>query len=347
MKSTSNKIRIICEIGIISALGFVFDELQGIISKGLFPNGGSIGFAMIAVLIMAFRRGWLPAIVTGLIIGSLDLATGAYIVHPVQMLLDYVFPYAVVGIAGFFRPMLLRTRSRSSQIMVLIIGTVLGGLLKFVSHYVAGVVYWANPDEFAWKLQSMNVYLYCFIYNMAFIGPSIVITGALLIAIYLRAPQIFNLEEREIKTDVSDKKDISPIIISSACILGGGFLFVYYLIDYIKSFWSETYPGAYDFSFNGDSMVIFILALFLVILGVNALVAYFKKTYSRVLTSGVITTIMLASFTYGVARLIRCYVKNKDPKTYWIWFAIGLASLLLSLGLFLYYFIKNKKEKAL
>ena len=74
MKNTTNAVRTICEVGMFAALGFVFDELQGIIFDSVFPNGGSIGFAMIAVLIIAYRRGFFPALVTGFIMGLLDIA---------------------------------------------------------------------------------------------------------------------------------------------------------------------------------------------------------------------------------------------------------------------------------
>ena len=100
MKNASKTVITLCEIGIFAALGFVFDELQGILFKGVFPNGGSIGFAMIAVLIIAYRRGFLPALLTGLIMGIFDIATSAYIINPVQLFLDYIFPYALVGFAG-------------------------------------------------------------------------------------------------------------------------------------------------------------------------------------------------------------------------------------------------------
>ena len=56
MKNTTNLVRTLCEIGIFAALGFVFDELQGIFFGSIFPNGGSIGFAMIAVLIVVARE---------------------------------------------------------------------------------------------------------------------------------------------------------------------------------------------------------------------------------------------------------------------------------------------------
>ena len=96
MKNKSNTVRTITEVGMFAALGFVFDELQGILSKGIFVNGGSIGFAMIAVLIVAYRRGFIPAFLTGLLMGLLDIATSAYILNPMQLVLDYILLYAVI-----------------------------------------------------------------------------------------------------------------------------------------------------------------------------------------------------------------------------------------------------------
>ena len=57
------------EVGVMAALGFVLDELSGIMFKGVFVNGGSIGIAMVCVLVMAFRRGFVPALATGVVMG--------------------------------------------------------------------------------------------------------------------------------------------------------------------------------------------------------------------------------------------------------------------------------------
>ena len=227
MKNTSNTVRTITEVGIIAALGFVFDTLQGIISKGVFVNGGSIGFAMIAVLIIAYRRGVLAALATGLIMGLLDVATGAYIIHPMQLLLDYILPYAVVGVAGFFKPLYDKSNSKGLRVTWLIIGAVVGGLAKFLSHYLAGVIYWANPEDFAWDLNSMNPYLYCFIYNIAFIGPSIVLTGGILVALEFMAPRILPLDEASIAQRIlptSARLSVIVLNIPAAC---AGFILEY------------------------------------------------------------------------------------------------------------------------
>ena len=348
MKNTSKLVTTLCEIGIFAALGFVLDELQGIIFKGVFPNGGSIGFAMIAVLIIAFRRRnvW-PAVLTGLIIGLLDIATSAYIIHPVQLLLDYVFPYTVVGFAGIFKIFFDKSETKGAKILWLIVGAVVGGMFKFLSHYLAGVFFWADPSAFAWGLGSMSAPLYCFVYNIAFIGPSIVLTGALLVLLYIRAPQVF--VPKYDATDESLKNVINPfkIILTGGTIAFGLFVFIFYLIKYINSYKSYVDGDAFGYDFDPDSMVIFVLGFFLAIMGVNNLVKYFKDRFSYVSYSAALSGILLVSMIYDIARLIRMYVKGKDPTLYWIWFVIGLLSLGGALTFFIISFIKRKREKQL
>ena len=345
MKNTSKLVTAICEIGIFAALGFVFDELQGIIFKGVFPNGGSIGFAMIAVLIIAYRRGFLPALLTGLIMGLFDIATSAYIIHPIQLFLDYILPYAFVGLVGFLKPMFDKYKDKKSQVLWLIAGATIGGLLKLTCHYLAGVFFWANPSNFAWGLESMNPYLYCFVYNIAFIGPSIVLTGALLVAVYLKSPQVFI--PKYDKEDKSLKNVINPtkIILSGSAIAVGLFFFVYFLIKYIGSFSSYQDGAAYGYDFDPDYMILFVLGLFLTIMGVNNLIKYFKDRFTYFAYSAALFGIVLISFIYGLSRLIRMYAKGKDPTNYWIWFAVSLVLLVGALVFFIITLIKRRKER--
>lgn len=345
MQKTNKSVRIMCEIGMIAALGFVFDELQSILSRGIFINGGSIGFAMIAVLVMAFRRGWFPALITGLIIGLLDVATSAQIIHPMQLLLDYIFPYAVVGIAGFLKPFFDKYDDKLSRILWLISGTIIGGLMKFLSHYLAGVIFWTDPTYFAWNLNEMNVYLYCFVYNIAFIGPSIIITAILLVILYLTAPRVL-IE----KDDIISREDIRnneiQKVISISTLLVGSVLFIYYLIDYIRSYEDNSSPGYIDFDFNPDSMMISMLGLFLIVLGIISVITAYKQKFNSLVFTGSLTAISLISFIYCLARLIRMYVKEQDPSIYWIWFAVGLIFLSISCVLFIFKYLKAKKKSS-
>lgn len=345
MKNTTNIIRTICEIGIFAALGFVFDELQGVIFGSVFPNGGSIGFAMIAVLIIAFRRGGIAGMLTGLLMGLFDIATKAYVIHPAQVLLDYILPYTLVGLVGFLKPLFDRSQQKGEKVLWLISGAVIGGLLKLASHYFAGVFFWADPQYFAWNLNEMNPYLYCFVYNIAFIGPSIVLTGSLLVVVFMSAPKILT-NKPFIKEKESDKKSHLPIIISSVLIAGGTFLFVFFFVKWIKSFYYKE--SSQKYYFNQDSMVIYVLGLFLAILGIICLISYFKNKFNYLLISVSLSAISLTSLIYAIAKLMVAYIeKELNPNIYWIWFAVSIVTLLVFVSFFVVSLISKKKEKEL
>ena len=339
MKKNSNVITTMCEVGIFAAIGYVLDELQGVLSKGLFINGGSIGFAMIAVLIIAFRRGWLPAIATGLIMGLLDIATSAYILHPAQLLLDYILPYAVVGLVGFLKPMFDGTDEKKSKILWLIAGTVVGGLLKFLSHYLAGIIFWADPQYFAWNLNNLNPYLYCFIYNIAFIGPSIVLTAAILVVVFVNAPRVLIANNKQFYVSNEPKedkpRDLYSLIETAVYLFGGTFVFIFFLTKYIFSFMDYHDGNAYGYDFDPDSMLIFVLGFMVMILGINTLISVIKKKHNINISFSALIAILSASLIYAISKLIKMYSKGKDPTTYWIWFGIGLFTILLATVLYL------------
>ncbi len=344
MKKANLNVRTMCEIGIFAAIGYVLDELQGIISKGLFINGGSIGFAMVAVLFIAFRRGWLPAILTGLIIGGLDVSTGAYILHPAQLLLDYILPYTLVGLAGFFKPLFDNSQTKGKKMMWLAVGTFIGGVLKLGSHFAAGVIFWADPEYFAWGLNNMNVYLYCFLYNFAFIGPSIVLSGGLLIGLYVRAPKLLLDNNIYVPESYDTSRNHLQVISSSIFLSGGLFLFVYFLIKYIKSFYQEGGEGWVDFSFDADSMLIMLIGFFFVCLGIYSIISIRREKYSYKIVNIVFCFICADSFFYGLARLIRDYSKGKDPMMHWIWVGVGFIGLVFSIFALIYYKVKVEKK---
>ena len=344
MKDRTNLVRTLCEIGIFAALGFVFDELQGLFFGGIFPNGGSIGFAMIAVLIVAYRRGFLPGILTGLLMGLFDIATKAYIIHPMQVLFDYILPYTLVGCAGLLKPFFDKSEKKAEKILWLISGAVIGGLLKFASHYLAGVFFWADPEYFAWNLNQMNPYLYCFVYNIAFIGPSIVITGCLLVAVYLIAPKVLT-NKPFVEETTSELGNYAPIAISSVLITAGGFLFIYFLIDWIKSF---TYKASSQkYSFSQDSMVIYVLGIFFIILGVICLVSYFKSKFNYMVLSSSLLVITLISLLYAAGKIGYAFQEEIDPSKYWLWLAIAGIGFILAEVLFGYLLFKRRRDNEL
>lgn len=190
-------IKTMAEVGVMAALGFVLDELSGIMFKGVFINGGSIGIAMVCVLLIAFRRGFVPALATGLVMGLLDLATGPYIIPGeawrafVQVLLDYVAAYPLVAFAALLRKPFLNAEDKGKKILYLSLGTLLGGFLKLGSHFLSGILFWADPSGFAFSWNWMNPYAYCFLYNALYVIPCIVLSLGFLIVLFVRVPSLF------------------------------------------------------------------------------------------------------------------------------------------------------------
>lgn len=189
-------LRTMTEVAIFAALGYILDMLAGAIWKGVFPNGGSIGISMIAVFIIAFRRGPIAGIATGLIIGLLDIADGFYAIAGsfwgafAQVALDYWLAYPLVGLCGLAKPLYDRAKSKNAKLGWLIAGCTFGGLMKLLSHFLSGYIFWGDPSGFCWP-EFTSPALYSLAYNSAYMLPSIAITLAIVIIIQIKAPSLF------------------------------------------------------------------------------------------------------------------------------------------------------------
>ncbi len=184
----------LAEIAIMATLAFALDALQGGLFRGLFPNGGSIGFAMLPILIMCFRRGFLPGLLTALILSFLQLLGGVYVISNswymiiLQLLLDYIVAYPLVAVAGIFYKTFQKSSSTKRKISILIAATCIGGFLKFLAHYLAGVIFWADncPTDFLG-----GPLVYSLVYNGGYMLPNIIVNAIVLCILLVTLPQAF------------------------------------------------------------------------------------------------------------------------------------------------------------
>ena len=139
------------------ALAFVLNQ----ISPSM-PQGGSITPAsMLFIVLVGYWFGPSKGILAGFTMGLLDTVTGAWFIHPVQYMLDYLLGFAALGLSGFFK----------NFKHGLHIGYIVSVIGRFICVYLAGVIFWG---EFAPEGQSP--FLYSFIYNISYIGPEMVLT---------------------------------------------------------------------------------------------------------------------------------------------------------------------------
>ncbi|MCH5584875.1 energy-coupled thiamine transporter ThiT [Shimazuella sp. AN120528] len=176
------KVITLVETAILAALAIVLNMFTPF---HLWPNGGSVTLTMVPIAILAFRRGVIPGITAGLITGLILLVLpGAFYAHPIQVILDYPLAFALLGFSGWLS--IKNTTKQSSQIIRVVIGLFSGGILRLVSHFLSGVIFFA---DYAPKGQS--VYVYSLVYNASYILPEIIISIIVVIVLLYAAPKLF------------------------------------------------------------------------------------------------------------------------------------------------------------
>lgn len=138
------------------------------------PYGGSINLEMIPILFIAFRWGVKAGFLAGAASGCLQLLIDPYIIHPIQLLMDYPLPFAVLGLAGLLRDDL----RGETGVINLIVGVCLGVFGRLIIHVLSGVIFFAE-----YAPAGQNVWLYSVTYNITYLLPSLLISIIVLILI--------------------------------------------------------------------------------------------------------------------------------------------------------------------
>jgi len=161
------------EVAILTALALLLDIIPFLKFK-IWPAGGSISLAMIPVFILAFRWGIKGGLLSGFLWGILQIAVGdAYILNFWQGLIEYGLAFTVLGFAGLFATPLQQAvhdkdAKRTSSFVAL--GVLVGGSLRFIAHFVAGFIFFADSTP-----EGQPAWLYSFIYNCTYMIPAMII----------------------------------------------------------------------------------------------------------------------------------------------------------------------------
>lgn len=171
------------EVAIFAALALLLDFIPSI----QMPNGGSISFAMIPIFIVAFRWGLKGGVLAGLLWGLLQLAFGPDIKTPLQAFIEYGFAFAALGVAGIFAKQVQQSMKEGKVVKRLVfitLGVFLGSALRFLAHFYAGIVFWA---EFAPEDQAL--WLYSLIYNGSYMLPSFILSTVVVFILFIKQPK--------------------------------------------------------------------------------------------------------------------------------------------------------------
>ncbi|WP_100331115.1 energy-coupled thiamine transporter ThiT [Bacillus xiapuensis] len=165
------------EIAVMAGLAHILSYVK---FEALWAFGGSISLVMVPVFLMAFRRGWKAGVTTGLIVGCLGLMFGGYIVHPIQLVLDYPLAFAVLGFAGIV------SSKEALSAGKIIGGLLLGTLLRLLCHFISGIVWFGEAAPEDWP-----VALYSLAYNASYLIPEMLVTAVALVFLLNASPSFF------------------------------------------------------------------------------------------------------------------------------------------------------------
>ncbi|UAC48941.1 energy-coupled thiamine transporter ThiT [Bacillus aquiflavi] len=176
------------EIAVFTALAYLLDLLSGFIFSRIWPQGGSVSIAMVPIFLMAFRWGIKGGMLTGLLLGLLQVVLGwSHIYTPVQGFIDYFVAFTVVGAAGIFASQVknaLNNQKRVKWIVFVTMGTFIGSALRFLAHFFTGIVFFG-----AYAPKGQPVALYSLIYNGTYMLPSFILSAIIVILIISTAPK--------------------------------------------------------------------------------------------------------------------------------------------------------------
>lgn len=120
------------------------------------PQGGSVSlFGMLPIVICAYFFGTRRAVMCGMCVGMIDLIFKPYVIHPVQLLLDYPLAFGAIGFAG-----LIFMAKKDGLIPAYLFGV----LCRYICAVISGVVFFGAyaPEGFSaltWSLWYNVLYL--------------------------------------------------------------------------------------------------------------------------------------------------------------------------------------------
>ena len=169
------------------AIAVALAAALGLVKLFVMPQGGSVSLEMLPILFIAVRRGLVPGITVGVVYGFVQLLLpGAFLVQPVQVLLDYPLAFGALGLAALVpvpaSPVRLAWReirpapARVLPFLALLSGAVVLGVgARFVCHFLSGIIFFGS-----YAPAGQAVWIYSLTYNLLYLAPEAVLTVVLL-----------------------------------------------------------------------------------------------------------------------------------------------------------------------
>ena len=175
------RVLVLVEIALAAALAVALSNLKFF----HLPYGGSVSLEMLPIFYIAIVYGGVAGCVAGLLLGVGQLFFGAYIIHPVQLVLDYPMAFTVLGVGGFFATLIPMKKSDDTfdylrVVLVSMLVVFIGSVLRYAVHVISGVVFFAE-----YAPEGSNVLLYSLVYNAGYMVPNLILSAILFVPVVI------------------------------------------------------------------------------------------------------------------------------------------------------------------
>lgn len=168
-----NDISVLVKSSILLGVAFVLNQ----VTLFRMPQGGSItAFSMFALFLVGYLFGPRQGILAGMAYGLLDLVLNPYVVHPIQIFMDYPLAFGAIGIGA-----VLRNTKQG-----IFTGYLVGVLGRYLVTVASGIIFWGM-----YAAEGFSAVSWSFFYNMTYMLPEAVATVAILLI-----PQVRQLFEK-------------------------------------------------------------------------------------------------------------------------------------------------------
>jgi len=170
---------------IFSAMAISLGTVLSFITIIKMPQGGSVTLlSMFMISLIGYLYGPVQGIIAGIAYGMLQLILEPYVIHPLQLILDYPLAFGMLGLSGLFY----------KKKQGLLIGYLVGVSGRFLCSLLSGVIFFG---EYA-QGTGMTPFVYSLVYNGSYLG-----TEAFITVVVLLLPPV--------KTAVTSVKNIAQV----------------------------------------------------------------------------------------------------------------------------------------
>ena len=146
----------------ISALMIALATVLGQIKIFSMPQGGSVTlFSILPIVVCGYLLGTRRGVMAGFCVGLINLIFGPYVIHPVQLLLDYPIAFGAMGLSGL-------TANMKNGLTK---GYIVGIIGRYICAVLSGVIFFGEyaPEGF-------NAWTWSLWYNLTYLAAEGVIT---------------------------------------------------------------------------------------------------------------------------------------------------------------------------